>query len=98
MSTSYRSGNRRFKSKSDWARTLFAEGKTIVEVCEIIPKMGYAFAHGIADRAGFLDTAAKRRPEKRVKVLDDGTIEIRLDAGGHVSVNPATGKVTRRKT
>lgn len=90
-----------FKSKSDHARALFAEGKTVAEVTRIVPGMGYAFAYGIAKRAGMNLTAANRRATKSVTTVgDDVVVEIVTPEGVHigtVTVNRATGKVTTRK-
>lgn len=101
MATTTRSGKAVFKSKSDHARALFAEGKSVVEVTQTVPGMGYAFAYGIAKRAGFNLTAATRRATKSVTTVgDDVIVEIVTPEGTHigtVTVNRATGKVTTRK-
>lgn len=90
-----------FKSKSDHARALFAEGKTVAEVTRLVPGMGYAFAYGIAKRAGFAETAANRRSVKSVSTVGDlVTVEIVTPDGTHIGtvvVNRTTGKVTTRK-
>jgi hypothetical protein len=41
-------------------RALFARGKTVSEAARIVG-VGYAFAYGVAKRAGYAETAAKRR-------------------------------------
>ena len=90
-----------FKSKSDHARALFAEGKTVAEVTRIVPGMGYAFAYGIAKRAGVATTAANRRATKSVNTVgSDVIVEIVTPEGVHigsVTVNRESGKVTTRK-
>lgn len=90
-----------YKSKSDHARALFAEGKTVAEVTRLVPGMGYAFAYGIAKRAGFNLTAANRRAAKSVATVgDDVVVQIVTPDGTHigtVTVNRTTGKVTTRK-
>jgi hypothetical protein len=83
-----------YKSKSDHARALFREGKTVAEVTRLIPEMGYAFAYGIAKRAGFAETAAHRKTTKLVSVVD-GLVRVRTSAG-IVIVHP-DGKITRAK-
>lgn len=86
-----------YRTKSDHARALFAEGKTIAEVTKIVPGMGYAFAYGIAKRAGVNLTAANRRPTRAVAKDSDGKVTIQT-AAGPVVVFP-DGTVTRsRKT
>lgn len=56
-------------TKSDRVRTLLGEGKTIAEAAKTVG-IGYAFAYGIAQRAGLAQTAAKRRPEANSKLID----------------------------
>ena len=50
------------QTKSDRMRDLYAAGKTVAEVSREV-KVGYAFAYGVAKRAGVATTAAARRPE-----------------------------------
>lgn len=101
MATQTRTPKTTYRSKSDHARALFAEGKTVVEVTRAIPSMGYAFAYGIAKRAGFADSAANRRATKSVSTVGDlVTVEIVTPEGVHIGtviVNRTTGKVTTRK-
>lgn len=68
-----------FKSKSDHMRTLFTEGKSIVEVAATVG-VGYAFAYGVAKSAGFAETAATRKSVKRVTITDDAVV-IQTTAG-----------------
>jgi transposase len=56
-------------TKSDRVRTLLAEGKSIADSAREVG-IGYAFAYGIAQRAGLAQTAAKRRPEANSKMID----------------------------
>lgn len=96
-----------FVSKSDWARSLLKEGKTIAEITRTIPNMGYAFAYGIAKRTphpdggSYADHAANRRESKQV-VTTDGKVHVRIvDSNGTytgtVIVDTLTGKTTRSK-
>lgn len=102
MATQVRTPKVTYRSKSDHARALFKEGKTVAEVTRIVPGMGYAFAYGIAKRAGYATTAAHRRATKSVNTVgDDVIVEIVSPEGVHigtVTVNRATGKVTTRKS
>lgn len=102
MATQVRTPKVTYRSKSDHARALFADGKTVADVTRIVPGMGYAFAYGIAKRAGVASTAAKRRATKSVNTIgDDVIVEIVNPEGVHVgtvTVNRSTGKVTTRKT
>lgn len=86
-------------TKSDKARTMFASGSTITEVATSL-KMNYAFAYGVAKRAGFAATAATRRSTKAVAVVgNEVTIQIVNESGeftGTVRVDMTTGKVTRK--
>lgn len=83
-----RQGNR---TKSQWVRDLLDEGKTIAEITRIVPNMGYAFAYGIAKRAGKAMTAADRRPQRAVSV--EGTVVKVVLADGRIGrVDRATGK------
>lgn len=91
-----------YRTKSDHARALFAEGKTIAEVTKIVPDMGYAFAYGIAKRAGVNLTAANRRPTKAMAKDSDGNVTIQTTAGP-VTVSPdgtvrRAGKVWKIQT
>lgn len=70
-----------YRTKSDHARALFAQGKTVAEVTKIVPDMGYAFAYGIAKRAGVNLTAANRRPTRAVSKDSDGSVTIQTTAG-----------------
>jgi transposase len=54
-------------TKSDQARTLYREGKTVTQVADALG-IGYAFAYGIAKRGKFNLTAANRRPEPNAKI------------------------------
>jgi hypothetical protein len=56
-------------SKSEKCRDLIRGGKTIAEAAREAG-MGYAFAYGVAKRAGLAETAAKRRPEANTKLID----------------------------
>lgn len=90
MATRTRAGNRVtatpvFKSKSDYARTLFNEGKTVAEVAHMVG-IGYAFAYGIAKRAGKADTAANRRKAKFVTVVNG--IAVITTTAGTIRVHP----------
>lgn len=91
-------GGQTFTNKSEAARAMFKAGKTITEVVEETTRqkapMGYAFAHGVARRGGYLGTAAKRKVTKAVTTTAD-EVTIRLDTGDTVKVNRATGKVTK---
>lgn len=84
-------GNRRpapvaFGSKSAAARAAFAAGKSVSAVAAEIG-IGYAFAYGIAKRAGYAETAAARRPTRAVEIAPDGTVSVRTTAGT-VRVSP----------
>lgn len=99
MATRTRTGNRAktetvYKSKSDHARALFREGKTVAEVTRMV-NIGYAFAYGIAKRAGYAETAAKRKTTKLVTVVN-GVVTIQTTVGP-ISVHP-DGTVTKPKT
>lgn len=101
MATRTRTSNRAgsvtapvFKSKSDAARALYDEGKTVTEVASKLG-IGYAFAYGIASRHGVAKTAAARKPVKRVAVNADGSITVQTTAGA-ITVNP-DGTVIRPK-
>lgn len=100
MATTVRTRTATFKSKSDHVRALLAEGKTIAEITRLVPNMGYAFAYGIAKRAGLAETAANRRQTRQVVTVGD-SIHVRIVAEGEytgtVIVNTITGKVTRTK-
>jgi transposase len=56
-------------SKSEKCRDLIRGGMTIAEAAKAAG-MGYAFAYGVAQRAGLAQTAAKRRPEANSKMID----------------------------
>lgn len=96
-----------YRSKSDHARALFREGKTVAEVTKVITTMGYAFAYGIAkkmdhpDGGTYAAHAANRRAAKSISTVgDDVIVEIVTPEGVHigtVTVNRGTGKVTTRK-
>lgn len=83
-----------FTSKSEAARAMFKAGKTVTEVTHLVPNMGYAFAYGIAKRAGYAGTAANRKATK-VVTISEGTAVIRTQTGT-VRVDLTTGKVTRK--
>jgi hypothetical protein len=93
-----------FKSKSDAMRALFAEGKTVTEVCKIVD-VGYAFAYGVAKRAKLNLTAANRRPTKAVKIDgENNTVTVMTDKGpvvinkeGIVTINSEI-KIVRSKS
>ncbi len=96
MAIRTRTGNRaetrvEYRSKSDHARALFREGKTVAEVTRIVPGMGYAFAYGVAKRAGLAATAADRRPQKTI-TTSNGSVFVKT-AIGTVEINLETGKV-----
>lgn len=90
-----------YGSKSDHMRALFAEGKSVAEVTRLVPGVGYAFAYGVAKRAGLAATAANRRATKSVAVVgSDVTVRIVTPEGeyaGTVIVDMTTGKVRRTK-
>lgn len=65
---------------------------TVSEVTRIVPKLGYAFAYGVAQRAGVAKTAANRKATKLVTV-QNGVVSVRTSAGT-INVHP-DGKVTR---
>jgi transposase len=56
-------------TKSARFRTLLGTGMTIAEAARQCG-MGYAFAYGVAKRAGLAESAAKRRPEAHSKDID----------------------------
>lgn len=107
MATTTRVAKVTFKSKSDHARALLAEGKTIADLTRLIPGMGYAFAYGIAKRTphpdggSYAERAANRRSVKSVTTVGDIVqVEIVDPSGkylGRVSVNRTTGAVTTKK-
>lgn len=82
-----------YTSKSEAARAMFRDGKTVTEVTKLVPSMGYAFAYGIAKRAGLNLTAANRKATKVVST-SEGFAVIRTEVGT-VKVNLQTGKVTK---
>lgn len=84
------------KSKSDWVRRLLDEGKTIAEITRIVPDMGYAFAYGIAKRAGKNLTAANRRPTRAITTDPVSKSVTVQTAAGPVTVH-MDGSVTRPK-
>lgn len=93
-----RSSAPEFKSKSEAMRAMFKEGKTITEVCKALG-VGYAFAYGVAKRAGVNTTAANRRKARAVNVLD-GVVEVKIvdtegNFKGTVTVDLHTGQVKR---
>lgn len=77
-------------------RALFAEGKSVAEVTRLVPGVGYAFAYGVAKRAGVAQTAANRRPTRAVTVLAGGVVRIAVTTG-FVTVHP-DGTVKRSKS
>lgn len=93
MAVKIRYGGKTFTSKSEAARAMFADGKTVTEVTHLVPNMGYAFAYGVAKRAGAAMTAANRKPTK-VVTIHEGRAVIRT-ATGIVRVDLETGKVTK---
>lgn len=105
MATRTRTGNRVtstpvFKSKSDAFRDLLRNGinpetKSPYMISDAAAKIGigYAFAYGIAKRAGLAETKAKRKATKKVAVNADGSVTIQTSAGP-VTV-AADGTVTR---
>lgn len=94
MATRIKYAGKVYESKSDAARAMFTDGKTVAEVTRLVPNMGYAFAYGVAKRAGVAMTAANRKPTK-VVTMDAGTAVIRT-AAGTVRVDLTTGKITRK--
>lgn len=86
-----------YRSKSDHARTLLTGGMSVAETAKTVG-IGYAFAYGIAKRAGLAATAASRRKTAAVRTdPDSGIVIVRTDVGTEVRVDRATGKVTTRK-
>jgi hypothetical protein len=87
------------QTKSDRARQLLDEGKSVADLTRLIPGMGYAFAYGIAKRYGKAETAAHRRQPKTVQTVGDLVqVAIVNEAGeftGYVRVNTKTGQVTK---
>lgn len=85
-----------YRSKSDHVRALLKQGKTVAEVTRIVPGMGYAFAYGIAKRAGLATTAAHRRPTAAVRT-DPATriVTIRPDSGPVIKIDLATGAIKK---
>jgi transposase-like protein len=53
-------------SKSDQVRTLLNSGSSIADAARTVG-IGYAFAYGIAKRAGLAETSANRRPTAHAK-------------------------------
>jgi DNA-binding protein HU-beta len=51
-------------SKSEGMRLLYDNGYSVSQVAKVF-SVGYAFAYGVAKRAGKVDTAAARRAPKR---------------------------------
>jgi hypothetical protein len=56
-------------TKSDRVRALLTSGKSIADSAREVG-IGYAFAYGIAKRAGLAESAAKRRPEANARLID----------------------------
>lgn len=86
------------KSKSEMARELFAAGKSVADTAREIG-IGYAFAYGIAKRAGVAETAANRRPTRAVTVRN-GIVIVAVAGPGNtrfVRVYP-DGRVVRSRT
>jgi hypothetical protein len=83
-----------FGSKSAAARAMFKSGSTVSAVAAEIG-IGYAFAYGIAKRAGYAATAANRRPTRTVETRPDGSVSVRT-ANGTVTVRP-DGTVRRTR-
>lgn len=54
-------------SKSARVRSLLTNGSSIADAARTVG-IGYAFAYGVAQRAGLAETAAKRRPEANSRV------------------------------
>ena len=77
------------------ARREFAAGASVVAVAEKFG-IGYAFAYGIAKRAGYASTAANRRAVRAVSVVGN-VAEIRTPAGV-VRVDLSTGSVRKSRT
>lgn len=80
-------------SKSAAAREMFRAGKTVTETAEAL-SMNYAFAYGVAKRAGLVEDAAKRRSTKAVAVVNNIAV-IRPISGGVIRVDLSTGKIKR---
>lgn len=98
MATRIKYAGKVYGSKSDAMRAMFADGKSVTEVTRLFPAtnpVGYAFAYGVAKRAGANLTAANRKPAKAVR-SEDGFAVIRT-ATGTVKVNLETGKVSRSR-
>lgn len=91
------------KTKSERARDLLAEGKSISDLTRLIPNMGYAFAYGIAKRTPhpdggtYADHAANRRRTRAVTTDPETGIVKVATATGFVSVHP-DGTVKRSKS
>ena len=98
MATRTRSGNRItapvFKSKSDFVRDRLHAGRTISQAAADAG-IGYAFAYGIAKRAGLNLTSANRRKTRAVAVGEGGIVTVQTTAGP-VIVHP-DGTVTKPK-
>lgn len=95
-----------FKSKSDWARAMLTAGRTIAQVKDMsldpatgsLGPMDYAFVYGVAKRYGLNLTAADRKKGAQVKLdRESGLVTLRLDTGGVLEVDLATGKVRTLK-
>lgn len=88
------------QSKSDWMRDRYAEGMTIKAVVDLAEtegrKIGYAFAYGVAERAGLAQTLANRRPAKSIAVQGD-LVTITIADGTTRIVNRADGSVKKGK-
>jgi hypothetical protein len=83
-----------YTSKSEAARAMFAEGMKVSEVIKFKGlDMDYAFAYGVAKRAGFAGTAAARKSVKTVAVHGD-TVVIQT-AAGERKVSLTTGKFVK---
>jgi hypothetical protein len=82
LSVSFRSG-----TKSDQMRALFSDGKSVAEVSRSMG-VDYAFAYGVAQRAGYVGTAARRRGRASAR---DAVPEASLAKGATEPLGEAPG-------
>ena len=79
-------------SKSAWMRDKLAKGMSIADIVRLANTegrdIGYAFAYGVAKRAGFAETAANRRKSRAVTVDKATGIVTIATTSGPVSVHP----------
>lgn len=94
MATRIKFAGKTYDSKSEAARAMFAAEKSVTEVSNDL-KIGYAFAYGIAKRAGFATTAAKRRATRAVsETVEEYRV---VTEAGIIAVNKVTGKSRKVK-